>query len=121
MNIEFKALTLDLTDEIREYAEEKVAMLTKLLHAVDDENIRTEIELERKQAQQSGEDIFRADITIHAGVDRTHAVGRGETLHAALDQAKDELARRLRRGKSKRLDSLRSGGAKIKKMLRFWE
>jgi|TARA_B100000900_G_C20066815_1_gene508286 ribosomal subunit interface protein len=121
MNIEYKAPTIELTDEIREYAEEKVAMLCKLLHAVDDENIRAEIGLQRKQGQQTGSDIFRADITIHAGVDRTHAVGRGETLHAALDEAKDELSRRLRRGKTKRLDSLREGGLKIKKMLRFWE
>lgn len=120
MHIDFKAPTLELTDDIREYAEEKVTMLAKLLQNVAEENIRSEVELAQKSNQQSG-DIFRADITIHAGADRTHAVGHGESILAAIDEAKDELSRRLRRGKTKRLDALREGGAKIKKMLRFWE
>lgn len=120
MNIDFKAPTIDLTDEIHTYVEEKIAMLHKLLHGIEEENIRTEVELARKQNQQSG-DVFRADITIHAGADRTHAVGHGESLHAAIDEAKDDLSRRLLRGKSKRVDMLRKGGLRIKKMLRFWE
>lgn len=120
MQIQFKATTLELTNEMRQYAEEKVSMLVKLLQNVSPENIRAEVELGKRQNQQSGE-IFRADITIHAGADRTHAVGHGESVLAAIDEAKDELARRLRRGKTKRLDSLREGGARIKKMLKFWE
>ncbi len=120
MHIDFKATTIELTDAIRTYAEEKVGMLVKLLQNVELENVQVEVDLEKKQNQQTGE-IFRADITIHAGADRTHAVGHGESVLAAIDEAKDELARRLRRGKTKRLDSLREGGAKIKKMLKFWE
>ena len=120
MNIEFKATTIELTEEIRNYAEEKITMLYKLLSNVDDENIRIEVELGRKANQQSG-NVFRTDLTVHAGADRTHAVGHGESLHAAIDEAKDDLERRIRRGKTKRLDALREGGAKIKNMLRFWE
>lgn len=120
MNIEFKALTVDLTDEVRAYAEEKVLSIAKLLQNIEEENIRVEVELARDQHHQSG-DVYRADITIHAGVDKMHAVGHGESLHSALDIVKDDLSRRFRRGKSKRIDALRSGGAKIKKMLRFWE
>jgi ribosomal subunit interface protein len=120
MKINFKALTIELTDEIRSYAEDKMGMVGKLLQNVDEENIRAEVELARKKNQQTG-DVFRADITIHAGADRTHAVGHGESILAALDEAKDELTRRLRRGKTKKMDALREGGARIKNMLRFWE
>lgn len=120
MHINYKAPTLDLTDEVREYAEEKLAMVEKLITSAAVEDIQAEVDLSRKQNQQSG-DIFRADITIHAGADRTHAVGHGESLMAALDEAKDELSRRLRRTKSRRLESLRRGGAKIKNALRFWK
>ena len=120
MHIDFKAPTLELTDDVRTYAEEKVAALEKLLQHVDEESKRVEIELAKTVQQQSG-DIFRADFTIHAGGERTHAVGHGETILAAIDEAKDELARRLRRSQTKRLDLVRRGGAKIKKMLRFWE
>jgi len=120
MHIDFKALTIDLTPEIRSYATSKVEMLTKLLQNVDEENIQFEVALERNQSQKTGE-VFRADITVHAGGEKTHAVGHGETVEAAIDEAKDELTRRLRRGKGKRLAALREGGARIKKMMRFWE
>jgi len=120
MNIEYKAPTIELNDEIRSYVEEKLAMVTKLLHDFADENISVEVELTQKAGQQTG-DIFRTDLTMHAGANRTHAVGHGESLHASIDQAKDELTRRMRRGKNKHMDAVRNGGAKIKKMLRFWE
>jgi len=120
MHINFKAQTIELTNEVRAYAEEKVNMLIKLLQNVDEENIQAEVVLEKKQNQQSG-DIYRADITIHAGPDRTHAVGHGESIMAAIDKSKDDLALRLSKVKNKRRSSFREGSAKIKKMLRFWE
>jgi len=120
MQVSFKAQTVELTDEVRSYAEAKVAMLTKLLQNVEQENIQAEVALEKKQKQQSG-DIYRADITIHAGPDRTHAVGHGESIMASIDKAKDDLALRLSKVKNKKRSSFREGSAKIKKMLRFWE
>jgi len=120
MQIEFKALTVDLTDDIRAYAVEKVGMLEKLLGNIEEENVRYEVELAQDLKQQSGT-IYRADITVFAGPEKTHAVGHGETMFAAIDQSKDDLSRRLRRNKTKRLDFLRRGGAKIKRMVRFWE
>ena len=120
MHIDFKALTIDLTDDIRDYAQEKVDALGKLLAHTDEDSIRADVELAKKQDQQSG-DIFRADVTIHAGGDRTHAVGHGESIRAAIDEAKDELSRRLRREKGKKHDMFVRGAAKIKQMMRFWE
>jgi ribosomal subunit interface protein len=118
MKIDFKALTLDLTDDVRTYAVEKVEMVEKLLGEVDEENIRYEVELEKKHKHQTG-NIYRADITVFAGIEKSHAVGHGETIFAAIDEAKNDLMRRVRRDKTKRLDFLRRGGAKIKSMLRF--
>jgi len=113
MNINFKATTIKLTDEVRAYAQDKVKMVTKLLQNVDEENIRTEVELERKQNQQSGK-IFRSDITIYVGGNKTHSVGHGESILAAIDEAKD-------RDKGKKQNMFRRGASRIKKMLRFWE
>lgn len=120
MQINYKAPTIDLTDEVREYTEEKLVAVEKLLGGIDTNNVQVDVELARRENQQSG-DIFRADLTVHAASDRIHAVGHGETLYAALDEAKDELTRRMQRTKTRRLDSVRKGGAKIKNMLRFWK
>ncbi len=120
MHIDFKTRNTELTDEIQQYAETKIENLTKLLQNIDEENMRAEVELTRSNEHQSG-DVFRADITIHAPRERTHAVGHGESFNAALDQAHDDLSRRLRREKGKRTDMFRRGAARIKEMVRFWE
>ncbi len=120
MNINFKATTIELTDEIRTYAEEKTISVTKLLKNVDAGNISADVSLEKKQEQNSG-NVFRADITIHAGAERVHAVGHGESIMAAIDIARDDLVSRMGREKKRRLDALRRGGAKVKKLLRFWK
>ncbi len=120
MNINFKASNIALTDEIRSYTEEKVAMVKKLIPGTAEENIKVDVDLSKKSQQQSGE-IFRADITIYAGAEKTHAVGHGETILAALDASKDELSERVSRSKKRRMDLVRKGGAKIKSMIRFWK
>jgi len=117
MLVNFKTDNLDLTDEIREYAELKVGMLGKLLHDADEEALRYDVEL-AKGKENSG-NIYRADIIVHAAPLRVHAVGHGESVNAAIDGAKDELERRLRREKTKGRAMLRKGKAALKKMLRW--
>lgn len=117
MLINFKANNIELTDDARQYTESKVEMLGKLLTDIADENISYDIEL-GKGKQQSGS-TYRADITLHAGTTRLHTVGHGESLNAAIDEAKDDLERRMRREKTKDQTLLRKGSQVIKKMLRF--
>lgn len=120
MHIDFKALTVELTDEVRSYVEEKLQSVEKLLDQNIDDEVRFEIELAKDTSKNSGQ-IFRADFTVHVGGEHKHAVGHGESLNAAIDEAKDELARRLRREKGKRRDLFIRGAAKVKQMIRFWE
>ncbi len=105
---------IDVPDLVKEYAEGKVSMLEKL---INNENDETQFDIEFQQEPPAGE--YRADITVYSGSLRKHAVGRGETLQAAIDVAKDELERRLRRDKKKRLAVFRRGARKIKEMFRF--
>jgi len=116
LNIKTKGEVL-LTDDLRAYIDEKVQDLSKYLKHIEDQDaIFVEVELQEGETEK--ERNFRADITVNAPGERTHAVGWGEHLHAALDEAKDELARRLRREKKKRLSLLKKAGRKIKDMLR---
>ena len=117
MLVNFKADNIELTQNTKDYAQEKVGMLYKLIANVDEENVRYEIDLS-KSNQNSGS-IYRADITLHAAPIRLHSVGHGESINAAIDEAKDELERRMRREKTKERTLLKRGKQAIKKMLRF--
>lgn len=118
MNITFKTHNLELTPEIRSYAEEKASAVRKVLGHYDENDIDCDIVLSRDDKHATGL-VYRADISAIAGGEKIHAVGHGESVTAAIDLAKDDLVRRAAHDKSKRLTLLRRGRAKVKEWLRF--
>ena len=118
MNVTYKAENLELTPDVRAYAEEKLEAVQKLLSNYAPENVACDVALVKDDAHQSG-NIYRADVTVHAGSEHVHAVGHGESLMAALDEVKDELARRIRREKDKEETMFRKGGAMLKRMMKW--
>lgn len=118
MNIQYKAHDVELTNELRALVEEKLTAVLKLLAHHEPSNISLEAILAHDGAHHTGT-VFRVDFTVFAGGERTHAVGHGETMHSAIDMAKDELVERLRREKEKHETLARKGGRMIKKMMRW--
>lgn len=116
MNIQYKIKGAEINDTDKDYASKKAQSLLKYINA-DKDNIRFDIEFSEDAKHVSGE-VYRVDmVAIAPGLDM-HAVGHGETMQAAIDMARDDLARRLRRKKRKDISMLRKGGRMIKKMLR---
>jgi ribosomal subunit interface protein len=118
MNIQYKTHDVVLADDVRALVEEKLQAIEKLLAHHDTANISCEVVLAHDTKHQSGA-VYRTDLTVFAGGERTHAVGHGETLQAAIDMAKDELQGRLRHAKGKHATLLRKGSQVIKKMMRW--
>jgi ribosomal subunit interface protein len=118
MQVSYKTNNINLTPDVRSYAEDKLEAVQKLLTNHAEENVSCDVVLGKSEKQTHG-DIYRADVTVHAGSERVHAVGHGESLMAALDEAKDDITRRMRREKTKQETMLRRGGAALKKMLRW--
>jgi len=106
---------IKLTDDLTQYIDEKLNSLSKY---TDIENDSTFIEVELSEGE-ANKAKFRADISITASGKRTHAVGWGDNLNAAIDASKDELSRRLSRENKKKLSILKKTGRKIKNILRF--
>ena len=117
MNINFKTKGVEINNDVKAYAEEKVQSLVKFL-GKDADNARFDIEFSDDPKHVSG-DVFRVDIVAIAGKVDKHAVGHGSTMTAAIDDARDDLARRLSRAKDKDRNMLRKGSRIIKDMLRF--
>jgi len=115
MNINFKTKGADISNMDKQYAEEKVQMLLKYISDAD--STRFDIEFSESNKQISGE-VYRVDLVVVSGGLDMHAVGHGETYNAAIDMAKDDMARRLRRKKRKDVSMLRKGGRMMKRLLR---
>lgn len=118
MNTQFKTKDYEITADVRVYAEEKLQTLVKYIDGADESDARFEVELSKDSKHHSGE-VCRADVVaLASGIDM-HAVGHGETMQAAVDMARDDLARRLNRDVSKARTMLRRGSRAIKRMLRL--
>lgn len=116
-NVQTKTTNFDMTPEVSEYLEGKLAMLDKLITVADEDAVRCDVEIEQVRDQHANAWRAELNLSIEGGLYRAEA--RGETAQAAIDQAKDELQRQLRRHKSKRRDLMKRGGASLKKLLKF--
>lgn len=112
-----KGTHYDITTETRVYIEEKIAQFSKLIR-VNEDAVTCDVEVEREMTGVHG-NVWRVEINVRAAGDFYRTEAKGETINAAVDEAKDEMMRVLRRSKRKGDSLLRRGGAKLKEWLRF--
>lgn len=115
-NYNIKGTGVEVSDELRNYAEKKLQHAEKFLQ--NDPSARANIELEH-QALRDGEK-YRAEFTVSASGGMYRAERWGESMHAAIGLAIGELVNELGRNKKKRLHLLRRSGQKLKDYLRGW-
>ena len=116
MRITIKATQYEVSPKVHEYLKKRLTAIEKFIDESNAEAI-CNVELEHMNAQRHGR-VFRAEINLNAHGKFLRVEEKAESMNAAIDGAHDEIARRLRRGKTKDMSRARRGGAKIKKMLR---
>ena len=116
MNYNIKGTQLDISDELRSYAEKKLGVADKFL--AGDTTAHAQIELEHMPEGRSGK--YRAEFTISASGQIYRASCWGTTMHEALDAAGQELGEELSRDKKKKQSVLRRTSVKVKEYLRGW-
>lgn len=116
----FKAKNIDLTDSIKQYAEDKISMLEKYIDIESDTNIFAELEIGKEVSDQHSGDIFISILNLEIGGELYRVESETDNLYAAIDEVKDEATRVLRKGKNKKRDLVRRGALKIKNMVRGW-
>ena len=120
MDIRIKATNYEMTPEVGNYLDERIASLEKFLgnHA---DSSRCEVELGRDAGRpRHGKNIWFAEITIIIpGRDRVYARNNSESINGAIDDVKEEVERQLRRERKLHRRFLRKGGAILKNIIRF--
>lgn len=114
MNYNIKGTGIDISDELRDYAEKKLAHAGKFLEG--DSTAHVDVELEFAKLRDG--DKYRAEFTVSAKGDVFRAEAWGSTMHAAIDVAAGELAKELSRGKKKRVHLMRRGAGRVKDFIR---
>jgi len=117
MHTNIKTTNIDLTPEISDYVEKRLQALDTFIDT-DDTTAMCDVEIGKTTMHHKAGNIFRAEINVHTKGDHFRAVREEETLYAAIDTAKDEMARWLRRHKQKRFRLIKKGGARLKDLMR---
>lgn len=116
MNYNIKGTGLQVSDELRSYAERQLAHADKLVG--DDPTALANVELEYQELRHG--EHYRAEFTLVCAGATYRAEVWGATMHEAIDLAGAELMGALRQSKKKRLHVLRRTGAAVKDYLRGW-
>lgn len=116
MNIRVKATNVTMSPALSDYVNKTLDKVTKIVGG--DPAILCDIELARTTEHHQKGDIFRSEIHIvGSGIDEYAAADR-EDLNIAIMDARDEIIRKLRSGKGKRISYVRRSGAKVKAMIK---
>jgi ribosomal subunit interface protein len=116
MQITVKTTQYQMTPEVQTYLDERLVAIEKFLDESNGTAI-CNVELEHEHAQQHGR-VYRAEVNLNAHGEFFRVEENAESMNAAIDAVRDEILRRVRKGKNKHMSMVRRGGAMLKKMMR---
>jgi ribosomal subunit interface protein len=107
-----------LSDEIRDYVEEKMHKIEKVIDK-SDTTVLAEIELATTGGSRSGEQ-YRAEINLTYKGGFARAEATRDNLKNAIDEAVEEVRGEVHKHVTKHRDLARRGSSKVKDFLRYW-
>lgn len=108
---------MTLPAESAEYLRRRLEGIEKFIFAKPDA-VLIDVEVGRTTDHHRSGSIFRAEFNVHAEGQHFRSVSEQEDLHAAIDDAKDQLVNELSRNKGKRIALARRGAAAVKAMIK---
>lgn len=117
MKTNVKTTNIEMTPEIADYVEKRVSTFDTFIEP-DDTTAICDVEIGRTTEHHQKGNVFRAEIQVSSKGNLFRGVSEKEKLYDAIDEARREVKRELRRHKNKNLTLLRRGGASVKKWLR---
>lgn len=116
MKIIIKATNITLSPSIYQNVENKIGSLERFVKKIDPELVEARVEVGKITRGQKQGEIFRAEVNLDLNGRLLRAEKTGESLAAAVDLVKDELAKEIKSFKDKRITTFKRGARSWKKM-----
>jgi ribosomal subunit interface protein len=116
MKTNLKVTDMKLAPETAEYLEKRLQSIEKFISG-DPSSVLFDVEVGRTTEHHRTGDVFRAEINLHVGGRYYRSVSEKGDLHAAIDDARDQLVEELRSNKKKQQTVARRGAVLLKEML----
>ncbi len=106
MQVDVYAKNIELTPAIRSFVEEKVGSLAKFLKG-GAETLEARVEVGKPSRHHKSGQVFYAEVNLKIGKKLLRAQAEHFDLNAAIDQARNELERQIKKFKDKMTDRAR--------------
>lgn len=110
MQITVTGRHMDVTDAVRDYAQQKIGRVSKI---IDQDTMTAEVVLRHEKNPKIGKPDV-AEVTVHMKGRAVRAEEAAADMYAALDLASDKLALQLRKYKTKLLEKRDNGAVRLK-------
>ncbi len=117
MRINIKYTHLTSTPDIEQHIKSRIQAVEKLIDA-NDESAYVQIELAQTTTHHKSGDVYRAEVNMHIARGDFFAFSEESDLLSAFDTVRDEIIRKIKTHKDKKISFIRRGGRKIKDYLR---
>jgi len=115
MNINIKATNMELTEAITDYVNKRVSSLEKFLK---DGEITGYVEIGKTTNHHKQGDVFKAELDIKINGERFFTEVSTSDLYTAIDEAKEEIARKITDTKDRKKTLFKRGAISVKKMIK---
>lgn len=116
MKIIIKATNITLSPSIHQNIENKIGSLEKFVKKIDSDLVEARVEVGKITRGQKQGEIFRAEVNLNLNGQLLRAEETSESLAAAVDLVKDELAKEIKSLKDKKMTNYKRGARSWKKM-----
>jgi ribosomal subunit interface protein len=116
MKVKILAKDMGLDEAMEQYVKERMDSLDKLLSNTDE--VFCDLRLGKDSGSHRHGKIFFAEAKIKTAKKNYGARAEAETINEAVDQLKDELSKKIRRYKDKKVSLRKRGGRVVKELLR---
>ncbi len=120
MNLTIKNVNGGTDANVRAYLEKKLETLSRIVN-LNDSDVVVKAELGKTTEHHKTGDIYKAEVIIESNGRTYIATAIAETINAAIDAVKDDLAREIKAGKEKSITTNRKGDADIKNKIKSSE
>ena len=119
MNIKIKAVDIELTEAIENYADKKIKeALEKFIKENQKNSILVELEVSKTNNHHSNGDMYKASAKAHGFQKNIFAEEIKDDLYAAIDGLKDKLSELVLNTKTKRRSISHKLAIKFKNLLK---
>lgn len=116
MTTNIKATNMELTGAITDYVNKKILSISKFVSFGEEAIIYVEVGKTTKHHKQG--DYFKAEFDVTINGEKFFTDSEKSDLYKAIDDAKDEVIKKIKNNKNKKETLFKRGATSVKKMMK---